>query len=122
KEYAPGDELRHIDWKVYGKIDRHYVKQFEQETNLRAWLVIDASGSMAYRGPEGLSKIEYAAVLAASLSYLLVRQQDAVGLLIAGAGGLRHLPPRAAMGHFPAILHHLEELKAEGETDLGAAA
>lgn len=123
KEYAPGDELRHIDWKAYGKVDRYYVKQFEHETNLRAFLVVDASGSMNYRGPEGiLSKLEYAAVLAASLSYLLVRQQDAVGLVIAKGRQIRYLPPRAAMGHFPAILHHLEDLRGEGTTDLAAAA
>ena len=122
KEYAPGDELRHIDWKAYGKVDRYYVKQFEHETNLRAFFVIDASGSMNYRGAEGLSKIEYAAVIAASLSYLLVRQQDAVGLVLAGGNKTRYLPPRAAMGHFPAILHHLEELRGEGPTDLAAAA
>ncbi len=122
KEYAPGDELRHIDWKAYGKVDRYYVKQFEHETNLRAFFVIDASGSMNYRGPDGLSKLEYAAVLAASLSYLLVRQQDAVGLVIAKGKETRYLPPRAAMGHFPAILHHLEELQGEGPTDLAAAA
>ena len=123
KEYAPGDELRHIDWKAYGKVDRYYVKQFEHETNLRAFFVIDASGSMNYRGPEGiLTKLEYAAVIAASLSYLLVRQQDAVGLAIARGKEIRYLPPRAAMGHFPAILHHIEELQGEGTTDLAAAA
>ena len=122
KEYAPGDELRHIDWKAYGKVDRYYVKQFEHETNLRAFFVIDASGSMNYRGPDGLSKLEYAAVLAASLSYLLVRQQDAVGLVIAKGKETRYLPPRAAMGHFPAILHHLEDMQGEGPTDLAAAA
>jgi len=122
KEYAPGDELRHIDWKAYGKVDRYYVKQFEHETNLRAFFVIDASGSMNYRGPDGLTKLEYAAVLAASLSYLLVRQQDAVGLVIARGKETRYLPPRAAMGHFPAVLHHLEGLQGEGPTDLAAAA
>ena len=80
KEYTPGDEIRHIDWKAYGKFDKYYVKRFEQETNLRAYLVVDASGSMAYRGrPEGLSKLEVASALAASLAYLLFRQQDAAG-------------------------------------------
>src|SRR5690349_24342831 len=75
KEYTPGDEIRHIDWKAYGKFDKYYVKKFEQETNLRAYLVVDASGSMGYRGDPGrLSKLEYASALAASLAYLLVRQ------------------------------------------------
>lgn len=122
KEYTPGDELKHIDWKAYGKVDRYYVKQFEHETNLRAFFLIDASASMNYRGPDGLSKIETAALIAASLSYLLVRQQDAVGLVVARGKDTRYLPPRAAMGHFPAILHHLEGLTGDGPTDLSAAA
>ena len=127
KLYAPGDELRHIDWKAFGKVDRYYVKQFEHETNLRAFLLVDASASMSYRGGDGLSKLDYAKTLAASLSYLLVRQQDAVGLAIASKAeeskGVAHwLPPRASMGHFPAILSRLEALEAEGTTDLAAAA
>ncbi|AKU93085.1 DUF58 domain-containing protein [Vulgatibacter incomptus] len=122
KEYAPGDELRHLDWKAYGKVDRYYVKQFEHETNLRAFLVVDASASMAYRGGGGLSKLEYASTLAASLAYLLVRQQDAVGLVVAAGKEARYLPPRAALGHFPAILSRLEGLEGKGTTDLAAAA
>jgi len=122
KEYAPGDELRHIDWKAYGKLDRYYVKQFEHETNLRAFLVLDASASMGYRGPdEGLSKLEYATVLAAALAYLLVRQQDAVGLVIAQGEDLHYLPPRAHVGHFPAVLSILEKVEPRGTTDLGRA-
>src|SRR5688572_31350889 len=70
KEYAPGDELRHLDWKAFGKLDRYYVKRFEHETNLRAFLTVDASGSMGYKSG-ALSKLEVAAVLAGSLSYLL---------------------------------------------------
>lgn len=122
KEYAPGDELRHIDWKVYGKFDRYYVKQYEHETNLRAFFVVDASASMTYRGEEGLSKLDYAATLAASLAYLLVRQQDAVGLVLASGGDLRYVPPRAAIGHLPALLGALEQLEGEGPTDLARVA
>ncbi len=122
KQYAPGDELRHIDWKAFGKVDRYYVKQFEHETNLRAFLMVDASASMSYRGGEGLSKLEYATTLAASLAYLLVRQQDAVGLVVARGKDASYLPPRAAMGHFPAILSRLEGLEGEGPTDLAATA
>ncbi|HTT69630.1 MAG TPA: DUF58 domain-containing protein, partial [Anaeromyxobacteraceae bacterium] len=82
KEYAPGDDVRRIDWKAYGKFDKYYVKQFEQETNLRAYLVVDGSGSMGYRGSaQGLSKLECASALAAALAHLLVRQGDAAGLL-----------------------------------------
>ncbi|HEY0840678.1 MAG TPA: DUF58 domain-containing protein [Vulgatibacter sp.] len=123
KLYAPGDELRHIDWKAYGKLDRHYVKQFEHETNLRAFLLVDGSASMSYRGDDGsLSKLEYAATAAAALAYLLVRQQDAVGLAVASGRTMRYLPPRASMGHFPAILSRLEGLEGDGPTDLAAAA
>ena len=98
KEYSPGDEIRHIDWKAYGKFDRYYVKRFEQETELSAYLVLDCSGSMAYRGA-GVSKLEYAAFLAAALSYLLIRQQDRVGLLAFGGeeGGRGAISVAAAL-------------------------
>src|SRR5512139_2423287 len=122
KEYAPGDEIRHIDWKAYGKFDKYYVKRFEQETNLRAYLVVDASGSMGYRGaPEALSKLEYASALAASLGYLLVRQQDAVGLLVVQGQVAGAIPPRAAASHLGPVVEALEAARAEGETRLGAA-
>ena len=123
KEYAPGDEIRHIDWKAYGKFDRYYVKRFEQETNLRAWLVVDASGSMGYRGAEGrLGKLEYASCLAGTLAYLMVRQQDAVGLLAVAGSVTRSVPPRAAATHLGALLDTLAALSPGGPTRLAAAA
>jgi uncharacterized protein (DUF58 family) len=122
KEYSPGDEIRHIDWKAYGKFDKYYVKRFEHETNLRAYLVVDASGSMGYRGgPDGLTKLEYASALAASLGYLLVRQQDAAGLLVVQGQVAGAIPPRAAASHLGPVLEALEAARAEGETRLGAA-
>src|SRR5436853_7424766 len=75
KEYSPGDEIKHIDWKAYGKFDRYYVKRYEEETELRAYLVVDASGSMGY-GPPGATKLDCARTLAASIAYLLAKQQD----------------------------------------------
>jgi uncharacterized protein (DUF58 family) len=121
KEYAPGDELRHLDWKAYGKLDKFYVKRFEHETNLRAVMVMDASGSMGYQsGP--LSKLAVASVLAGALCYLLVRQQDAAGLVTLSGGALKDLPPRAAAGHLTTLLEALEGLKAQGATDLFGAA
>src|SRR5262245_40294519 len=82
RQYYPGDEIRHIDWRAYGKTDRYYIKEYEEETNLRAHLLVDASGSMAYRGPKGRpSKFEYAQHVAASLAYLMLHQRDAVGLV-----------------------------------------
>lgn len=122
KEYAPGDEIRHIDWKAYGKFDKYYVKRFEQETNLRAYLVVDASGSMGYRSdPAGLTKLEYASALAASLAYLLVRQQDAAGLVLVQGQVAGAIPPRASAAHLVPVLDALESAKAEGATRLASA-
>jgi uncharacterized protein (DUF58 family) len=123
KDYAPGDDLRHIDWKAYGKFDKYYLKRFEHETNLRAFFILDASASMNYVGDDGgMSKFHYALTLVASLAYLLVRQQDAVGILVARGKDLRYLPPSAALGHLPAILSLLEGAEAAGQTDLSVAA
>ena len=116
-----GDEIRHIDWKAYGKFDKYYVKRYEQETNLRAYLAVDASASMGYRSGD-LSKLDVACMLAASLAYLLVRQQDAVGLLILKAAGTTYIPPRSSAGHLQVILEALEGLQGEGPTHLGEAA
>jgi len=122
KEYAPGDEIRLIDWKAYGKFDKYYVKKYEQETNLRAYLVVDSSGSMGYRGdPARMTKLEYASALAASLAYLLVRQQDAAGLVLVAGKVLASLAPRAAAGQVTPIVDALEKARAEGPTELGAA-
>lgn len=121
KEYAPGDELRHLDWKAYGKFDKFYIKRFEHETNLAAAMVVDASASMGYAsGP--LSKLEVATTLAGALCYLLVRQQDAAGLSILAGGKISDVPPRAAAGHLATLLGELDQVKAQGATDLFAAA
>jgi uncharacterized protein (DUF58 family) len=112
KEYSPGDEIRHIDWKAYGKFDRYYVKRFEEETELTCYLLLDRSGSMAYRG-DGLSKLEYAAYLCAALAYLLNRQQDRVALLAFGGADIAYVPPRQRA-------NHLHDLLAAIETVVGA--
>ncbi|XXF77318.1 DUF58 domain-containing protein [Myxococcaceae bacterium GXIMD 01537] len=121
KEYAPGDELRHLDWKAYGKFDKYYVKRFEHETNLRSVMVVDASASMGYRSG-ALSKLEVASTLAGALCYLLVRQQDAAGLAVMTRGAFRDVPPRASAGHLNVLLDTLEKASAEGTTDLAGAA
>jgi uncharacterized protein (DUF58 family) len=122
KEYSPGDEIRHIDWKAYGKFDKYYVKKYEQETNLRAYLVVDASGSMGYRSsPERMTKLEYASALAGSLAYLLVRQQDAAGLVLVQGSIAASIPPRASAHHLQPILDALTAAKADGPTRLSAA-
>lgn len=121
KEYAPGDELRHLDWKAFGKFDRYYVKRFEHETNLRALLVVDASGSMAY-GSGQMSKLDIARTLAGALAYLLVRQQDAAGLAVLHGESIASIPPRAAAHHVNVLLEELERLVPQGETHLARAA
>ncbi len=121
KEYAPGDELRHLDWKAFGKFDRYYVKRFEHETNLRALLAIDSSGSMGYQSG-ALSKLQVAGILAGALSYLLVRQQDAAGLSIFSGERFQDIPPRSAAGHLRGLLQQLDTLTPAGETDLMRAA
>jgi uncharacterized protein (DUF58 family) len=122
KEYAPGDDVRRIDWKAYGKFDKYYVKQFEQETNLRCYLVVDASGSMGWKGAEPrLTKLEYASTLAASLAYLLVRQADAAGLLLCSGQVVKAVAPQASAGHLQHVLEALEGARGAGETRLQAA-
>lgn len=109
KEYSPGDEVRHIDWKAYAKADRYYIKRFEQEAELSSYLVLDASGSMGYRGA-GLSKLEYAAYLCAAIAYLLIRQHDKVGLLIYGDERREcYVPSRARPAHLADLLRVIED-------------
>jgi uncharacterized protein (DUF58 family) len=122
KEYAPGDDVRRIDWKAWGKFDKYYVKQFEQETNLRCHLVVDSSGSMGWKGAPGrLTKLEYGAALAASLAYLLVRQADAAGLLLCAGEVVKAIPPQASAGHLQPILEALSAATPAGPTRLDAA-
>jgi uncharacterized protein (DUF58 family) len=121
KEYAPGDELRHLDWKAFGKFDKYYVKRFEHETNLRGILVLDGSASMAYTsGP--LTKLQIASTLAGALGYLLVRQQDAAGLAVVTGEKFADIPARAAAGHLTTLLDALEQVEPRGTTDLFGAA
>src|SRR5262249_15991230 len=120
KEYTPGDEIRHIDWKAYGKFDKYYIKRYEEETELSAYLIVDTSGSMGYRG-RGVSKLEYARTLAAALGYLLLRQKDKVGLIGFGTRLTAYLPARARGGHLGDLLTALEALTPGGQTDLARA-
>jgi len=116
----PGDEIKRIDWKVYGKTDRFYIKQFEEETNLKAYLVLDASGSMGYSSNK-LTKLQYASYLAAALTYLMLKQQDAVGLAIFDETIRKYLPPRAVPSYLQEILKELDRVKSGRETNLSHA-
>jgi uncharacterized protein (DUF58 family) len=124
KEYSPGDEIRHIDWKAYGKFDKYYVKRFEEETELAAWLVVDASASMGYAGDSAggtVSKLTYASWLAAGLAYLLLRQQDRAGLLAFGGDARTFVPARSRGSHLADLLDALAALRPTGATDLERA-
>ncbi len=120
RQYMPGDDIRHIDWKVYGKSDRFYIKQFEEETNLRGYILLDASGSMAYKS-DGISKLEYGSYLAAALSYLMLRQQDSPGLLVYDEKIRSYIPPRGAHSHINNILKELTRIEASEKTDAALA-
>ncbi len=117
KEYSPGDEIKHIDWKVLGRSDKYYLKQFEDETNLRAYILLDTSGSMGY-GSGAMTKLEYATTMAACLCYLLLMQSDAVGVLLFGEGVEQYIPPRAKSNHLQVLLEALQGLKAQGKSHL----
>ena len=119
KEYAPGDDLRHLDWKALGKFDRYYIKRFEHETDLKAYLLLDASGSMGYGRP--LSKLEYASTLLASLAYILLRQGDQPSLLGFSERVRTYVPPRSRSSHALELVGAMEQLTAEGGTDLARA-
>lgn len=120
REYSPGDDLRYVDWKVYGRTDKFYIKQFEQETNLSCHLVVDSSESMKFRSPlSPLSKWEYAQCAAAALAYILLNQQDRVGLTVFAEKIRTHLRPEAGMPHWGNIVSVLEGFEPEGKTALG---
>jgi len=121
--YQPGDDLRYIDWRMYGRSDRYYIKQFEEETNLRAYILLDVSASMAWTSAEGVlpPKLWYAKVLAASLSLLLVRQGDAVGLVAFDTEMRAHVAPRGGRRHWHELLRAVGQLEASGRTDPGTA-
>jgi uncharacterized protein (DUF58 family) len=120
RQYMPGDPIRYIDWKVYGKTDRFYIKEYEEETNLRAYIIMDRSGSMGYSS-DGLTKLEYGCYLAASLAYLMLKQQDSVGLLTFDTKPRTYIPPRSVKRHLHVLLKELSGLKASEETDLGTS-
>jgi len=121
--YQPGDDLRYIDWRMYGRSDRFYIKQFEEETNLRAYLLVDTSASMAWTSMPGQlpSKLWYAKQLAASLALLLLRQGDAVGLVGFDEQLRAHVAPRGGRRHWHEILEALGPLEASGRTEAGTA-
>jgi uncharacterized protein (DUF58 family) len=117
REYVPGDDIRHLDWKAWSKTDKYYIKQYEAETNTRTQLVVDVSESMHYgRGP--LNKYEYACTAAACLAYLLMKQQDSAGLIAFDSDVRQMLPSRASQNHLDAIVKTLNVSKPREKTDI----
>ena len=147
RQYMPGDDLKYLDWKVLGRTDRYYIKQFEEETNLKSYIIVDASRSMSFKssdpaysmlspfkkmfrkkdavkpaaGTAGISKLEYATYLAASLSVLMNFQKDAVGLVVYDEDVKTYIPPKATSQNLKLILTHLTNLKGSGETNTAAS-
>ena len=118
RAYGPGDEIRHIDWKLYGKTDRFFVKQYEEETNLRSYILLDTSRSMEYKSNK-ISKLDYGNYLSAALAYLMINQQDGVGLTLFDNQIQTFIPPRSKPSHVNTILTHLDKTGSGKDTDVG---
>ena len=111
RPYTPGDELRHLDWVTYAKTDRYYVKQYEQETNLRCYILLDCSGSMNYSSGRGPTKLQYGSFLTATMAYLMTRQQDTVGLVAFDHETRLYMPPGGSPAHVNEMCRRLEGLQ-----------
>lgn len=120
RKYEPGDDLRLIDWGVYGKTDRYYIKKFQAETNLEAYLLVDSSASMDFATGGRMSKMDYAICLAAALGYMMIHQQDAVGLYVFDEKVRQFLPPKSKRSHLTNILATLAQTTPAGQTHLAA--
>lgn len=121
RPYVHGDEIRRLDWRLFGKTDRFFIREYEEETNLRATLLLDQSGSMGYAGAEGrdASKLQYATRIAACLSYLMLQQQDSVGMVTFDHKIRRYIPPRSRPGHLRVLINDMDRARPGGETELG---
>ena len=117
RQYVPGDDLRRLDWRVLGRTDRYYLKEFEAETNLRCYFVLDCSGSMNFKSGE-TSKLDYAVKMIAHLAYQIIRQGDAAGLVTVGPKIITELPPKRTPSHLQLMMNLLKEVKGKGETGL----
>ncbi len=120
RQYMPGDPVRAIDWKVFAKSDRYYVKRFEEETNLKAYILLDTSASMQYTS-SSVTKLQYASYLAAALSFLMLKQRDAVGLVSFADHIREYIPPKSTSGHLHPLLLSLEQAEATDTTNIAIA-
>jgi len=119
REYTPGEDLRRLDWRVFARSDRHYIKQYEEESNVRVTFIVDASASMAYRGSGTLSKFDYAATMVVALAMLLNRQQDPVGMVLFDEAAGTVLPPNAKQSQIIVMSNLLEKCTPARKTELG---
>lgn len=120
REYSPGEDLRRLDWRVFARSDRHYVKQYEEESNVRVTFLVDASASMNYKGDRAaLSKFDYASTLVVALSMLLTRQQDPVGLVLFDEKAVTNIPPRATQAQVQLVAGMLQACEPSRKTELG---
>jgi len=117
REYVPGDDIKHVDWRQYAKTDRYYIKQYEEETNLRSTILLDTSESMKYASGE-VSKLAYGCFVAASLAYLLVQQQDSVGLAMFDNTVHRFIPPKTSPAHLKLLLHEMGLIEPKAKTSM----
>ena len=120
REYVAGDDLKFLDWYVYARTDHYYIKRYEEETNLRTYILLDRSASMAF-GTQGMTKWDYACFLATCLSYLMIKQQDAVGLALFGDGPNLLVPPRSRLSHLHQLLRTMVQNPPRGTTNLSAS-
>ena len=120
RPYGLGDEVRHIDWKLWGKTNRFFVKRYEEETNLKAHILIDCSRSMSYKSNE-ISKLEYAKILGASLSYMLIKNQDAVGFYAFDSKVKKIIQPKSTKSHLSSLLNEMEKIKPGKKTNISKA-
>jgi uncharacterized protein (DUF58 family) len=120
REYVPGDDIRHVDWKVWSKTDKLYLKQYEEETNLLLYLLLDTSESMGYASEPNVSKLQYARFVAASLAYMTLQQQDSAGLVVFDEAARRYLKPAGQASHLKELLHMLDVTPAGEKSDMGA--
>jgi len=121
RPYMQGDNLRDVDWKVYGKTERYVIKQYEEETNLKSYILLDSSKSMAYASEGNVTKLEYASMLVAALSYMMVKQQDAVGLSLYAEKITKYLPPKATRSYLQEILKSIASAEASDKTNTSAS-
>jgi uncharacterized protein (DUF58 family) len=121
RPYMPGDSLRDLDWKAYAKSDRLYIKQYEEETNLKSYLLLDISGSMNFQSGGPWSKFRYASSLTAALAYLMLKQRDAVGLMLFHERITSYIPPRSVQSHLQVLLKEIDQVQPTADTRMGPA-